>query len=334
MNANTEHIDLIARVLSGEANKAEKSSLFDWIEADEANKKLFNDYRLAWEGVETYQVSKQVDIDKEWKLLNDKISDGAKIISINKQESKRSFSFLKIAAIGLLVILSGFAVYYFSGVMNKNEIVTAYETKEIKLPDGSGITLNANSKVIYPDEFKKEKREVLLQGEAYFEVEPDKLKPFVVDAGEALIEVLGTSFNVKAYQGADNIEVIVKSGKVALSKKGEDEKLILTSGEKGVVSTSTGKPRKTTNTDINYDAYKTRALKFENVALKDFVRKISNVYHVSIVIESPEIENCPVDVSFVDQDIESVIRVFSELYPKISIAQKNDKVILRGKGCE
>jgi transmembrane sensor len=86
----------------------------------------------------------------------------------------------------------------------------------IRLEDGSGIVLKPGSYITYPKHFDKQKREVQLTGEAFFEVSRNPDRPFFVYAGKSVTKVLGTSFNIRAFESDDDITVLVKTGKVAV----------------------------------------------------------------------------------------------------------------------
>lgn len=99
------------------------------------------------------------------------------------------------------------------------EEVTALrgERKEIIFQDGSKVYLNAGTQITYPQYFGLSERRVVLNGEAYFEVTPNAKRPFVVEAGDVSVKVLGTSFNVKAYNTEKTLDVVLLSGSVEFS---------------------------------------------------------------------------------------------------------------------
>jgi ferric-dicitrate binding protein FerR (iron transport regulator) len=97
------------------------------------------------------------------------------------------------------------------------------------LSDGTRVWLNAGSKLTYPSVFPHDRREVKLEGEAYFEVAKGSKAPFSVHAGKITVGVLGTSFNVKAYNDDKNIETTLITGKVQVTLDNEPEKPILLS---------------------------------------------------------------------------------------------------------
>src|SRR5690606_36556914 len=107
------------------------------------------------------------------------------------------------------------------------------------LSDGTLITLNENSSIVYQEEFTSNERHVALTGEAFFEVARDEEKPFIVDLpSETYVKVLGTSFNIKAFDGDSLVTVFVKTGRVEFGS--EANNIILTPGEKGVYNKQSG----------------------------------------------------------------------------------------------
>lgn len=95
------------------------------------------------------------------------------------------------------------------------------------LPDGSKVKINSGSVLKYPERFEGENRRVILQGEAFFEVKADPDKPFVIESSCAVVQVLGTSFNVKTYDNDKDQRIAVVSGKVRVTTPGGKEKILL-----------------------------------------------------------------------------------------------------------
>lgn len=104
------------------------------------------------------------------------------------------------------------------------------ERKKITLPDGSIVTINANTQLRIPSDFGMQRRELFLTGEAVFDVTKDEARSFVVHSGNLQTVVLGTSFNMKAYPGEKSIQIAVITGKVRIEKKVDTSTTILTEG--------------------------------------------------------------------------------------------------------
>ena len=126
------------------------------------------------------------------------------------------------------------------------------------------VWLNRNTKVSYNYKFRSY-RKVELQGEAYFEVAKDTETPFVIETGSGRTTVTGTSFTVSAYPGSKTVEVNVVSGSVNISSTLNDGAVeTLTAGDKGVIEQATGKLTKAKTDDVNFRAWQTNELVFDN----------------------------------------------------------------------
>lgn len=134
-----------------------------------------------------------------------------------------------IAAAALVLVISTVYLYHselFSSLITPNQLVVSSkstERKQLQLADGTKVWLSPNSKLSYPQSFKSGKRIVSLEGEAFFEVTHDITHPFVIQTGAVNTTVLGTSFNVSAYQGQTAISVTLVTGKVAVALKTADK---------------------------------------------------------------------------------------------------------------
>lgn len=103
--------------------------------------------------------------------------------------------------------------------LSMNQLIIPFgKTSEIILPDGTKVFLNSGSKLIYPEKFTGDLREVLLSGEAYFEVQHDPHQPFVVQANNLRIKDIGTRFNISAFPTDNKIEVALTEGEVKITK--------------------------------------------------------------------------------------------------------------------
>lgn len=150
----------------------------------------------------------------------------------------------RVAAAVVVLAIGGGAGWFFQG--DRNPFRAKYADKELKvgyggrskmiLSDGSTVWLNAGSRLRYPDVFSGSKREVSLEGEAFFDVAKREDMPFFVHAGRITVKVLGTRFDVKAYRGDAGVTTTLISGKVQVMMDGEpDKKIVLSPSEKLVV---------------------------------------------------------------------------------------------------
>jgi ferric-dicitrate binding protein FerR (iron transport regulator) len=176
-------------------------------------------------------------------------------------------------------------------------------------------------------------RKIILQGEAYFDVARDTLRPFVVEAGSTVIEVLGTSFNVRAYAETETVEVTVNSGLVAMgAKRGSDKQLILNPGNSGIYDKAKRSLNLISKADPNALAWKTRELVFSETSLAEVASVISHVYQVQLRV-ADSIASCPLTVSFSQQELSAVLNVIVNTLD-LSMEREEGVIVLKGEGCE
>lgn len=149
---------------------------------------------------------------------------------------------------------------------------------DMTLADGSRVWLNAGSSITYPVMFAGNERTVVITGEAYFEVAHDKLKPFKVSKGDMQVEVLGTHFNVNAYDDEKNIKVTLLEGAVRLKTNGDSK--ILKPGEQALVS---GNISILESVDMEaVMAWKDGRFKFSSVDIETIMRQVARWYDIDI----------------------------------------------------
>lgn len=296
--SSTYYIDLITKYLSGEATSDEMEEIAAWIKLDSENREEF--IRLSRLNVELrgFQIDRILKTDEEWATLQKRFP------------RKRYLWIYRAAAILLIFLVPAIAYYYFSATAEMVNITAANQIREIILMDGSRITLNQGATLEYPEKFPGSLREVRLSGEAWFEVAHNPRKPFIVNAGNIKVEVLGTSFSVNENAGSGKKEVFLEKGKVRLGfndMAGNTE--ILTPGEVANISASNHNIHKSINSDPNIAAWKTRHLVFNNTPFIQALNTISEVYNVEFKIleKSPGEKN--ITVTFDHQSLESVIHV-------------------------
>lgn len=153
---------------------------------------------------------------------------------------------------------------------------------QLTLPDGSKAWLNAASSITFPVSFPDNERSVKITGEVYLEVAPDKARPFSVSGGNAKVQVLGTSFNMNAYDDEDNLKVTLLTGGVKVSDLPSKQSVVLSRGQQAQLSTAALST--VNNVDINkVMAWKNDLFNFEDINLEDAMRQISRWYGVKVI---------------------------------------------------
>ncbi|HJF69530.1 MAG TPA: DUF4974 domain-containing protein [Butyricimonas virosa] len=153
------------------------------------------------------------------------------------------------------------------------------------LADGTVVTLNADSKIHYPDRFTGDERQVSLEGEAFFEVAKDSLKPFVVKTNDIDVRVLGTAFNLKAYPDEHQQTTLVRGAVEVLLNK---QQVILQPGEQ---ATCIDQELRVERVDIRpYIAWKNERFVFENEPLEAVLKKLERWYNITVFIQNPSLK--------------------------------------------
>lgn len=158
---------------------------------------------------------------------------------------------------------------------------------QLVLADGTKVWLNSESCIRYPVAFAGKERRVYLQGEAYFEVSKNKEIPFIVDMGKAAIQVLGTSFNARAYRDEPRVYATLAEGKIQL-EAGQGS-LILQPEEQGVVELASGElTRKKVDIHL-YTGWKEGRFIFQEQTLEEMMNTLSRWYDIQVFYENPAV---------------------------------------------
>ena len=343
-NENKINWGLLGKYLSGESNNEETIQIQRWIESSNKNKILFENIQSDWDKINLTKNMKKVDVDNAWENMKQRIlQEEPEVIPIKelRQESKARiylYHTLKIAASILIVMGISFGIYKIvadSGFTDSTIFKSGSDnTSSLILPDGSKVYLNSNTIIKYPKQFGKDSRNIYLKGEAYFEVVGNTDKPFIVNTNNAVIKVLGTSFNINTKTANNKVEVFVESGNIQLSQKSNNEnKILIEPGYIGVLSRNT--LIKSKNNDINYLAWKTRYLIFRDTKLEIVAEKIESVYNTSIQLNNKELADCPLTATFNNASLDSVLNVIKGTFNLEieDIIKTNGKVIIIGNGC-
>jgi transmembrane sensor len=214
----------------------------------------------------------------------------------------------KIFAVAAVAIL-GFGI----GIIAKLNTAAAaiYESaagerREVRLSDGTRVQLAAASKLIVPASYAASSRSVKLEGEAFFEVTHDQDHPFVVQARHTKTRVLGTTFDIKAYD-EQIVEVVLVSGKVEVTNKVAHTVL-----EPGFIARSTRNGVSvTTISTADYTDWTRDKLSFQNASLKDAARRIADWYGVDIVIDDAALADTRITAILELQKIDAVMAVLA-----------------------
>ena len=295
--------------------------------------------------------------DRLWAKVQGSITPGIypEKTKIIRWQYSLAASFLGIVLIGSLWFYNNQEVVPATSMVSAkesegylNETNGTKNPKEIQLEDGSSVILHPGSRLAYPRHFSEKRREVYLEGEAFFTVSKNPGRPFYVYSNQIVTQVLGTSFGISNKQG--RLEVAVKTGKVAVFENGEQLKL--NAGEKksnGVIITPNQKvtyyqqerhfitsvadqpvpvskePGEQKNVPLNFN--------YSEAPVAKVLEDLEKTYELEIVIENEKIQNCLFTGDLTDENLfnklEGICLVFGADYEV-----KGTKILLKGgKDC-
>lgn len=241
-------------------------------------------------------------------------------------------------AAALLTVISGGSLGYLQHRLQEKEVVTSqvtqtYQTgrKEIKkilLKDSTIIWLNANSSIRLPTDFGSKERRLNLIGEANFEVQRDSLRPFIVDAREIRIRVLGTAFNVRAYQQLQNILVSVGHGKVQVNE-GKMTLALLTKGQGLEFSTTTHQFEVRSIMASNSTAWVSGRTVLEKASFQEVQQAMLNVYGVKISTKDKKVKAFKYNITLhSNQSRENAMEMLMAIVNKKYSQEESNEIVI------
>jgi len=238
------------------------------------------------------------------------------------------------------LILGVLSVVFIRFLQNRQDsgpviLASSAEVLQDTLPDGSTVVLNSNTRLDVSRKFALTNRSVELTGEAFFEVNPDTGKPFIIKAGLGQIRVLGTLFHVKAYPDSD-LEVYVERGLVELSEvdslTGQSLKIVLKSGERGVIRWGTREIRRAGDIIPDELFWANKKLIFLETRLSLVFDLLKKHYSAIIEVKDQAVLNCLLSATFTDESIDQILEVVAASFD-LKLSRDKEKFIFNGKGC-
>jgi len=299
---NSQIWELIAKHLADESTRDEEVELASWIKSSEENRRIYDQAELAWSEKQRYSAPERLARGKAMvfnRISQDQVETNTSLV--HPRSWWKSMSVVtRVAAALLLVTLSWYGYTRMQPqeqVVPLRKVVNSGEPKQLLLPDGSKLWLNTRTEVRYANNFSGKTREIFLNGEAFFEVKRDESKPFIVHTGSLTTQVLGTSFNIRAYAKRSDIEVTVSSGKVSVSDStGVIGKLVR--DQQISYQKSTGKFTYQLVNSHNSSLWKEAELIFDANNFGEVAQILERRYHVQIQFDDSKIKNYPISARF------------------------------------
>jgi len=322
--------DLLVKHLTGEATEEEIAYVDEWLQQSDANRRYYDGFIQVWEQSLQLGAGITVNEDAAWQQVKKRIEEASQPATPVKEIPAR-FNYKKalgIAAAVLLVAACGIAGYIVTGLFTGKAVTQLAVNAKAEvivdtLTDGSVVTINKHSGIMFPSVFKGDTREVKLNGEAFFNISPNKSKPFIIHTNNVTITVVGTSFNVRTVNG--KTEVIVETGVVKVSN---GKKTVQLKPKEKVFADTIEVYGKDTTADKLYTYYRSREFVCDNTPLKRLVEVLNEAYDSHISIENKAIENLPITTVFKEESLEHILSVVSETLD-IKVQNSNGSYILR-----
>ena len=313
---NTMRLKIID-YFNGRLAAEEEVWLINWMKESDENKAYF------------FQIKDSLDPEKiDHPLLKSSYSELQSKLLINRQFRslpkgrlrKLSLNFPRVAALMIIAAIFGFAVAsFFNQWSATNSHIVWFETQvprgeksQLLLPDGSKVWLNSESSLSYPSNFMKGNREIKLKGEAYFEVAKLSGKDFTVKTKDFNIRVLGTKFNVTAYEDFKRTETTLLEGKIEIHKGKKTinvspgQTYIFKENQFFIKETNAGKSAK----------WKDEIFDFERITFQEMVVRLERWYDVDIEIKGEELKQIVYSGVFKNEEtIDQVLNTFQLTMP-------------------
>ena len=326
---------LLQKFSNNSITRAEFDDLMAYLKSPESEFADFKQMNEVWESLGLMQ-REDIDASEANDLYNKIVAqtqdrEPKKIVSLLNYRS-----ILRIAAAVVIVLSAGVLIYNLNKPNNSTslvyheKIVPLGQRMKIVLSDTTVIWLNSGSKLRYASNYNNVKREIYLdKGEAYFEVTHNPKKPFIVHVGDVKTEVLGTAFNVEAYDH-QNVSVTVARGKVKVGDLDKDL-AVLTMNDRLEYKNKSARTISVKAKDLT--AWTQGSLILSNKTLEEAADIIGRWYNVKIKIENSQLKNCHFTASFLNrEDIIQVMNVLSELN-NLKYEFNEGVITITGEGC-
>jgi ferric-dicitrate binding protein FerR (iron transport regulator) len=345
---------LLNKYFGGKSTENECSAISEWLSQNEHNRQLFAVLKKIQIEQEQNKSKYSGFADKAYARFSGRINKSDQQLKLQGQVKNREYrkQVLRYAAAVLIILVSAGGAFFMGYSMHHDKDHSEYIIEvpyggrsNITLPDGSHVWLNAGSKLIYSRQFSAVRREVKLEGEAFFDVEKSD-QPFIVQTSHLSIHVLGTSFNVKSYPDDENIETTLVEGKIRIEREALANPLFLKprekmtfhkrmeaseivrviepdrSEEKTSPATSPKAVTRTSGIEIlegvnteEYTSWKEGDLIFNKEPLLNLARMLERKYDIKFVFQSEDLKNYSYSGTLRDFPLEQVLKALELTSP-------------------
>lgn len=322
--------ELIIKYLDNSITETEEKQLLEWLQASEENREMFLTCKKIYSLGKIRHYSNRIQLESALEKVTKQTEN------IRKNKSRQIYIRIsKYAAILVFILVIPSLLWFVFRTKPQQyqtiEISENEPVKSIVLPDGSKVWINNNSSFAYPESFSQNKREVSLEGEAFFQVKTDSLHPFIVKTNGMQVRVYGTTFNINTRGQRNLIETTLVSGKVGI---GDTEGNTLATLSPGQLASFDQVKRKVRLTEVNTDLYTSwhkGLFIFDKASLTDITRKIEEVYNVRVTVNTTKPLNNKANFVFrKNQPVDTVLEMLKFVLP-VDYKKYNDQIYINLK---
>ncbi len=320
---------LIIAELDGEISASGKEELYNWLAKSEVNARYYTHVKDLWDA-SLANASELAQTKQEWKRFTNRIASQPK----KKYQKLYLNTWLKVASVIIIGLLFTNVVL---NTLKSPEPVYATciapegSVSQTILPDGTLVYLNAGTQLKYDINTQSKKREVFIDGEAWFSVRKNKQKPFVVHTSFYDVKVLGTQFNVKAYDDDDELVTTLEEGSIQLnfSETIKGENLVLKPGEQLVFNKTERKYLHKLKVDTKlYTSWKENKLIFLEMPFGELVQLLERKFGVEIIVDDESILGEHFTGTIKNESILEILNIIQHTHP-IQYKLDGQKVIIQ-----
>ena len=299
---------LLPRYCTGQVTDIERQQVKNWMNESEENRRIVREHFVLY----LTSGQKRVNVEKALCKVKQHMSPHKRTTWLQWIQRIAAVLFIPVVAAATLL------VYYQNGEESISPQIWKMNVKpgmtaSLTLPDSTIVYLNSGSSLSYPSFFSGKKREVALSGEAYFQVTPNANKKFIVSTpDQSRIEVLGTCFNIEAYEQDNEITTTLIKGKVNFLYNQNDStrQIALSPSQKLIYTPETNKVKLTKTTGISETAWKENKIIFDNTPLEEILHIVGKTYNVEFIIKNKNLKKRKFTGCFNNQPLERVLEHF------------------------
>jgi ferric-dicitrate binding protein FerR (iron transport regulator) len=321
MNSNKIQ-SLLDRYHRGATSAEENSLVEKWLDEN-------NNPNSQWQNLDTD--AKEQWLGNTFSRIQETINEPKVVQMPNLSLWKKIVSVAAVACIFLALFLQVPSLLHEQSLTKVT--VPANQKRQLTLPDGSRVWVNAGSELKYPERFEGKTREVYLTGEAYFDVKHDASKKFIIHTGKVVTTVLGTAFNIKEDKNKETIVVTVTRGKVKVAN-GSQELGVITPNQQISLNLTTNKSVKAEVNASEAVAWQETELHFDDVTFAEVADKLQQRFNVEIRFANDRLKTCRFTGTAANgEKLEKILKVICAFNNATYEKQSDGSILISGRGC-